>query len=85
MRFVHFGLAPSFGLCSHEPFLCQSRLRMLTRGPSRITFGARNVEFFSQLILTNPYEVRLTDLSGYKEFYNRKPECNGFILSIIWL
>lgn len=41
---------------------------LLTRVPSRITFGARNVEFYSQLILTNPYEVRLaTSLSGDKE------------------
>ena len=51
---------------------------LLTRGPSRITLGARNVEFYSQLILTNPYEVRLaTSLSGDKEFKNRKPEWNG--------
>ncbi|KAL8154944.1 hypothetical protein AgCh_000348 [Apium graveolens] len=42
---------------------------MLTRGPSRTTFRARNVEFFSQLILTNPYEVRLTDLSGPRRLF----------------
>jgi len=51
---------------------------LFTRGPSRITFGARNVEFYSQLILPNPYEVRLaTSLSGDKEFHKRKPEWNG--------
>jgi hypothetical protein len=39
----------------------------------RITFGARNVEFYS--LLTNSYEVRLaTSTSGDKEFQNRKPE-----------
>ena len=56
---------------------------LLTRGPSRITFGARNVEFYSQLILTNPYEVRLAT-SGDKEFQNRKPEWNGIFEKRGW-
>ena len=55
---------------------------LFTRRPSRITFGARNVEFYSQLILTNPYEVRLaTSLSGIRNFRKENPNEIGFFLS----
>lgn len=73
MRFLRLGTFLWFVLARFSANLEFESL--LTRGPSRITFGARNVEFYSQLILTNPYEVRLaTSLSGDKEFQNRKPE-----------
>ena len=70
--FLWFVLARALSLPISNSNLCL---------PDRITFGARNVEFYSQLILTNPYEVRLAT-SGIRNFRKENPNEMGFFLSI---